>query len=302
MRILLTGGSGFLGSALARQLHAGGHTLSLLLRPRSSLARLGDAAAGMAIGRCASDGDILAFVAAQRPDVVLHTACCYGRQGETALQLLDANLRLGVLLLQALQAVHAGTAQRGLLVHAASALPPGANAYALSKAQFADWGRAGALAGGPRFLNLLLQHMYGPGDDAGKFSTQVLRACRSHQPVLALTAGTQRRDFIHVDDVVGAIDWLLQPAVQARLADADALDLGSGEAPTVRHFVETVHALTASRTRLDFGAIPYRPNEAMHCQADLTRLRSLGWTPRLGLREGLQQTLRAETPPCETLP
>lgn len=297
MRILVTGGSGFLGSALARRLQAAGHHVALLLRPGSSLARLGDAAALMAIGRCQGDADVHGFVLAQRPDVVLHAACCYGRAGETPLQLLDTNLRLGVQLLQALQAVQAGSGQRGLLVHMGTALPAGLNAYALSKAQFADWGRCLAQAGGPRFLNLLLQHMYGPGDDPGKLTTQVLRACRSHQPTLALTAGAQRRDFIHVDDVVDAIAWLLQPAVRAQLADADELPLGSGEAPTLRHFVETVHALTASRTHLDFGALPYRPNEAMHCQADIRRLRALGWAPRLGLRDGLLQTLYSETCP-----
>lgn len=297
MKILLTGGSGFLGSALARHLLAAGHAVALLLRPTSALQRLGHAAAGMAICRGSSDGEILAFVQAQQPDVVLHTACCYGRQGETALQLWDTNLRLGLLLQQGLQAVQAGTGRRGLLVHFGSALAPEVSVYALSKAQFAAWGSSLARAGGPRFLNLLLQHMYGPGDDPGKFSSQVLRACRSHQPTLALTAGAQRRDFIHVDDVVRACALLLQPQVQAQLGDADELELGSGEAPTLRSFVETVHRLTASRTTLQFGALPYRANEAMHCQADIGRLRALGWAPRLGLHDGLQHTLDNETPP-----
>jgi len=297
MKILLTGGSGYLGSALACHLLAAGHAIALLLRPSSSLARLGDAAAAMAISRSSGDAEISAFVAAHQPDVVLHTACCYGRAGEAPLQLLDTNVRLGLLLLQALQALQAGTGRRGLLVHIGSALAPDLNAYALSKVQFAAWGRAMAQAGGPRFLNLLLQHMYGPGDDAGKFSSQVLRACRSHQPTLALTAGEQRRDFIHVDDVVRACALLLQPQVQAQLSDADELELGSGEAPTLREFVETVHTLTASRTQLQFGALPYRANEAMHCQADIRRLRALGWAPRLGLREGLQHTLHDEALP-----
>jgi len=297
MKILLTGGSGFLGSALARHLRAAGHAVALLLRPASSLQRLGEAADGLAIGRCSSNAQIQAFMLAQAPDAVVHTACCYGRQGETLLQLLDTNLRLGVQLLQGLQAVQAATGRRGLLLNIGSCLAPEVSAYALSKAQLPAWGRSLALAGGPRFLNLLLQHMYGPGDDPAKFSSQVLRACRSHQPTLALTAGAQRRDFIHVDDVVQACALLLQPAVQAQLADADALDLGSGEAPTLRSFVETVHSLTRSRTVLQFGALPYRPHEAMHCQADTRRLRALGWAPRFDLRAGLQHTLDHETPP-----
>lgn len=319
MKVLITGGSGFLGSAAALHLQAAGHELALLLRPGSSVARLGQAASRMQLGRCSSDAEIAGFVRAVQPQAVLHTACSYGRQGETALQLLDTNLRFGMLLLQALNSPSDGPRH---FINIGSALSHHVSAYALSKAQFAQWGGLMARTGGPRFTNVLLQHMYGPGDDGNKFSSLVLRACRSHQPSLALTAGEQRRDFIHVDDVVSALALLLQmPAgrvdgavdagVDAELAAgvhvhaADHLhshqavteiELGSGQAPTVREFVETVHALTASRTRLLFGALPYRPGEAMHCQANISRLTGWGWAPRHTLRSGLQDTLKRDTP------
>ena len=326
MRVLITGGSGFLGSAAALHLLAAGHELALLLRPGSSLARLGPAASRIRLGRCSSDADIGNFVRAVQPQAVLHTACCYGRQGETALQLLDANLRFGMQVLLAQQALGALPGGCSHFINIGSALAQQVSAYALSKAQFAQWGGLTARTGGPRFTNVLLQHMYGPGDDGHKFSSLVLRACRSHQPSLALTAGEQRRDFIHVDDVVsalalllqmpagrvdGAVDGAVDAGVDAELAAgvhvhaADPLrrhqavaeiELGSGQAPTVREFVETVHALTASRTRLLFGALPYRPGEAMHCQANISRLTGWGWAPRHTLRSGLQDTLKRDTP------
>jgi nucleoside-diphosphate-sugar epimerase len=289
MRLLLTGGSGFLGSALARHLLDNGHEVALLLRESSSLARLGDDAKRMQIGRCTDDTAIAAFVQDARPEAVIHTACSYGRHGEAPLQLLNANLRFGLVLLQAQQALGG---ERGLFINTSSALDPGVSAYALSKAQFAQWGALLARTGGPRFVNVRLQHMYGPGDDASKFSTHVLHACRANQPSLALTAGEQRRDFIFIDDVVAAYALLLRE--RAQLADADEVELGSGVAPTIREFVETVHALTHSSTELKFGALPYRPNEAMHCQADIGRLRAMGWAPRHDLRSGLQETLKRE--------
>ncbi|MBS0448198.1 MAG: NAD(P)-dependent oxidoreductase [Proteobacteria bacterium] len=287
MRILLTGGSGFLGSALARHFDRAGHELVLLLRPRSSPARLANVRCRVA--RATSDADIAALVGEVRPDAVVHTACSYGRGGEGAVQIADANLRLGLTLLQALRAVEAPVT----FINTGTALAADVSAYALSKHQFVPWGRMLADAS-LRFVNLRLQHLYGPGDDRSKFTTQVLHACHAHEPRLALTAGEQARDFIHVDDAVSAYDTVLAHA--GELPAFDEIDVGSGRAPTIREFVEAVHALTASRTRLDFGALPYRPNEAMHCRADTARLEALGWRARWSLRDGLQHTIEQEFP------
>jgi nucleoside-diphosphate-sugar epimerase len=264
-----------------------------MMRPGSSLARWPQGLAGATLGRCDSDEDIGAFVALARPEAVVHTACAYGRAGETTLQLFDANLRFGLVLLEAL--AQTGSPQVPVsFLNTGTALDPTVSPYALSKQQFSSWGRA--FASQPKsalqFINVHLQHMYGPGDDASKFTAHVLRACQSHRPELALTAGEQQRDFIFIDDVVNAYATLLTH--RQKLAPCEDIDVGSGEAPSIRSFVETVHRITRSTTRLLFGAIPYRPNEAMHCQADITRLRELGWSPSFSLESGLKRTLEME--------
>ena len=68
----------------------------------------------------------------------------------------------------------------------------------------------------------------------------------------------------------------------------------SGVAPTVREFVETVHRLTSSRTKLNFGRLNYRPNEAMLCQANISHMKALGWQPRFDLHAGLKKTIELE--------
>jgi nucleoside-diphosphate-sugar epimerase len=238
-----------------------------------------------------NDADLLKAIRVARPHVVVHTACAYGRDGETPLQVLDANLRLGLMLLQASLA---GTKHLVTLMNAATVLDPTVSLYALSKQQFSEWGArlAKAHPAQLRFVDLRLQHMYGPGDAHSKFTTNVLHACQGNQPRLALTAGEQRRDFVHIDDVVTAFDTVLQHA--ASLGTVDCVDIGSGYAPSVREFVETVHRLAGSSTALDFGAVDYRPDEAMLCVANTSRLRAMGWSPQHDLVSGLRDTLRKE--------
>ena len=290
MKILLTGASGFLGSALALHWWHAGHQVALMLRPSSKLDRLRGLQASFDICRFATDDEVAAFVKQAQPEVVVHTACAYGRQGESSLQLFDANLRMGLVLMQALQ----NGGKPVTFINTGSALASEVSPYALSKNQFAQWGRVLATqnTGSFQFINIMLQHMYGPGDDASKFTTHVLRACQRNDPVLKLTAGEQARDFIYIDDVVSAYDTLLMQRHQ--LESVQDIELGFGVAPSIRQFVESVHRLTASRTELLFGAIPYRANEAMHCLANLERMTQLGWAPAFDLKAGLKRTIELE--------
>ena len=134
--------------------------------------------------------------------------------------------------------------------------------------------------------------MYGPGDDTSKFTSLVLHACHRNDPALKLTAGAQARDFIYIDDVVSAYDALFTQ--RHRLDSVEDIEVGSGVAPTIRQFVETAHRLTASRTELLFGAMPYRANEAMHCMANVARMTQLGWSPAFDLNAGLKKTIELE--------
>lgn len=294
MNILLTGGTGFLGSALVKHWSKSGHQLTLLVRPGFSPRRIEPLLPALQITECTSDSDITNLVQNTAPDVVVHTACAYGRLGETALQIFDANVRLGMLLLNGLLTETGG---RVGFINTCTVLDSLCSNYALSKNQFAQWGSAVANQNPARlkFVNIRLQHMFGPGDDLSKFTSHVLHACYSHQKQLALTEGDQRRDFIYIDDVVTAYDVVMHKLHEFSVSDQ--VDIGSGNAPSLRSFVEQVHALTRSRTELQFGAIPYRANEAMLCQADTKRLKNFGWQPAYSLEQGLQKTIDLEFNP-----
>jgi len=279
-----------MGSATALHLNDIGHHVALLLRPTSSLHRLRGRDTSFEVGRCSTDDEIDGLICRTQPDVVIHTACAYGRHGETPVQLIDANVRLGLVILQAVMSAEKPVT----FINTGTVLDANVSPYALTKHQLSQWGGflANQSSNQLRFINVRLQHMYGPGDDPSKFTTHVLNTCYRNETTLNLTAGDQQRDFIYIDDVASAYSTLLQQ--RDKLDKTLDIEVGTGMSPTIREFVQTVHRLTSSRTELRFGALPYRPNEPMHCQANIKLMKELGWQPKFDLEQGLKRTIELE--------
>jgi nucleoside-diphosphate-sugar epimerase len=289
LNILITGASGFLGSALARRLGASDHQVSLLIRKNTNLFRLRELSS-FKIGRCDSDTEISQFISDMSPDVVIHTACSYGRNGESTLQVIDSNIRFGALILTALNDLE----KKISFINTGTVLPRGVSLYAQTKIQFEEIGSfiANRLNRNIQFINIKLQHMYGPGDDISKFTSYVINACKNAVPSLPLTLGEQKRDFIYIDDVVEAYIKVFENL--SKLDKTHQIELGSGVAPRLRDFVETAHKLTYSKTKLLFGEIPYRENDEMCMVANITSLKNLGWIPKFDIEAGIKKTIEMD--------
>jgi CDP-paratose synthetase len=288
MNIVLTGATGYLGSHLASAFVADGHEVTILKRRNSSLRRL----MGLQDSLHSYDLDGLdlaePFQARGPIDVVVHTATCYGRAGESATEVSAANTAFPLRLLEAAISCDTDTfVNTDTFFNTNAILYPHLNAYALSKKHFADWGRQLSADGTIRFVNVRLEHLYGPGDDASKFATWIVKQCLDNVPEIQLTAGEQRRDFINIADAVSAYQTVL-PASGALASGFIEIGLGSGVPISVRDFVETAHRLSGSASQLRFGALPYRENEQMHSAADISGLAALGWHCRTGLEEGIR--------------
>lgn len=223
-----------------------------------------------------------------RIDAIIHTATCYGRNHETVNEIFAANTEWPLRLLDAVN--HAGVTT---FINTDTVLDKYLNIYALSKNQFMQWGKFFSKQEQIRFINIRLEHFYGPGDDPTKFSTYVINSCLGNIPELHLTNGEQKRDFIHIDDVVAAYLVLLEKTAEFEQPFIE-LGVGSGQSVSIREFVETVHRLTDARTRLNFGALPYREGEVMFSEADTSALQTLGWRCRYNLVAGLKQVIEQE--------
>ena len=139
---------------------------------------------------------------------------------------------------------------------------------------------------GLRFAWLRLFSAYGAMDDRSWLIPHViLTLLRGERPSLILDE--QRCDYLYVEDAVEAI-WraAITPGAQG------IFNLGSGEAYTIRSIAERIRDLIDPSLPLGFGEVPYRPDQIMHLQADITKLKkATSWKPRTSIDDGLRQTV-----------
>lgn len=126
--------------------------------------------------------------------------------------------------------------------------------------------------------------LYGPREDERRLVAGVARALAAGERA-ATSAGLQRRDFLHVDDVAAAFVAILRSDV------GGAINVASGEAVTVRSIAERLARASGLPELLDVGALPDRPGDAAVIVADVARLRDeVRFEPRFDLEQGLAAT------------
>lgn len=285
-RILLTGGTGFLGSHLLTALRANNYEVLATTRGNipSSPNRIVEKGT-----QWLSSKDAARTIEKYKPFAIIHLATDYGTLSplhETLisneawpLQLLEAGIRAGTQIFLNTDTFFAKS----------NFTYPHMRPYTLSKSGFLSWGRYAVTGTSTRFITLRLEHVYGENDNQDKFVPMLLRKLNAGLDI-ETTEGTQRRDFIHAADVVNAYITVLEQYTLL-LPAVDEIEVGSGQSVTLRSFMELAKALSRSSSKLRFGSIPMRPHEIMESSADISILTKLGWMPQLSLEAGLLRCL-----------
>jgi GDP-L-fucose synthase len=139
------------------------------------------------------------------------------------------------------------------------------------------------------FISAMPTNLYGPGDNYDLNSSHVLPALlrKAHEAKISGAGaiqiwgtGTPRREFMHVDDLSDALVFLLK-----HYSAEDHVNAGSGEEVSIADLARAVCAATGFEGALQFDAS--KPDGAPRKLMDSTRLRAMGWRPRISLKEGL---------------
>lgn len=306
--VYVAGHRGMVGSAIVRHLLRTGHPAEgIVCRTRAEL-DLTDQAATRA------------FFEAVRPDQVYLAAAHVGgilannaypadfiyKNLMIEANVIDAAFHSGVRKLLFLgssciypRAVPQPMAEDALLT---GALEPTNEPYAIAKIAgiklCESYNRQYGETHGIDYRSVMPTNLYGPGDNYHPENSHVIPALirrfheareRGASDVVVWGSGAPLREFLYVDDMAAACVHVMGLAPMTHRANTQPMlshiNVGSGVEVSIRELAETVAEITGfvGRVRFDTSLPDGAPRKLM----DSSRLRGLGWTAKVGLREGL---------------
>ncbi len=296
-RICVAGSRGMVGSAIVRKLEAGGH--EQILELHRGRADLTNAAA------------VERYFSENRPEYVFLAAARVG--GVLANDRFSGEFIRDNLLIQTLviDAAHRHGAKKLLFLGSSciyprcavqpmtetclltGALEPTNEAYAVAKIAGITMLQSYTKQFGFNGISLMPTNLYGPGDNFDLETSHVLPAMirKFHEAHLAGApevvlwgTGTPKREFLHVDDLADASVFLMQ-----NYDAPDIINVGTGEDLSIADLAALISEAVGYTGRIVYDSS--KPDGTPRKWLDTTRLTELGWRPRVGLREGILDTL-----------
>lgn len=297
MRVVVTGANGFLGAAIAARFVFGGAHVAAVVRPRANLWRLTEIADRVQLLKASGFGEdsLQAALHSFRPDALVHAAWHgVGSDARNDPLQIDANIFPSCRLLH--MAAESGCrafvgigsqAEYGLVNarcdESMSTKPT--TLYGAAKLATCHLCERLADQSSMRFAWLRMFSTYGPRDNPGWLIPYVIRELLSGRRP-SLTACDQKWDYLYVDDAADAVR-----AVTENPCATGVFNVGSGRAAPLRATVELVRDMIDPTLSMGFGEKRYRDDQVMHLEADISRLRVLGWQPHTELSKGLALTV-----------
>lgn len=289
---LLTGATGFIGTALTRRLLADGWQVHVLLRPGSNTDALPAHAGLHAHMHDGSAAGLRAIVVAARPDLVFHLASLFLAQHgpDDVDRLIESNVLFSTQLAEAMaqagvqRLLNTGTSWQ----HYQDGDYDPVCLYAATKQAFEAILRYYTTCTPLRVLTLKLFDTYGPGDPRPKLMHLLQKTARSGAH-LAMSPGEQLIDIVYIDDVVDAFVAGAERLLAGVDAPMEEFGVSSGHPLPLRELAAIFSRVSGLPLDIEWGGRPYRPREVMQ---PWTRYRALpGWQPRVKLEEGLARLL-----------
>ena len=294
-RAYVAGHRGMVGSAIARRLAS--ERCEIVTAPRAAL-DLRDQAA------------VRAWMHERRPQVVFLAAARVG--GILANDSLPADFLYDNLMIEAniIEAAYREGVEKLLFLGSSCIYPrlapqpiaedalltgplePTNEYYAVAKIAGIKLCQAYRRQHGSDFISAMPTNLYGPGDNFDLRSSHVMPALirkaheakqRGDDHITLWGTGSPRREFLHVDDCADACVFLMK-----NYSDAQHVNVGSGSDLTILELARLICRIVGfdGELRLDSGKPDGTPRKLM--SAD--RLRAMGWSPRIGLEEGIGAT------------
>jgi UDP-glucose 4-epimerase len=298
-RVAVTGATGFLGGHVVRQLKEANAEV-IAVNDRHRTVSRHSANCDVETVWFDEPAELAPAVQSTLPDYVihLHAAITTARDQAALEQTVETNLLPSIALMMACiemklkRLILMGSGEEFGLVTGrfddhSNANPP--SPYGASKAAVTCYAKMFSNVFQLPVVVLRPSVIYGPCQAPRMLIPQVMHSLFAGKEI-AVTAGMQTRDFIHVDDVArGIVSALTVSGIDGR-----SWNLGSGEVVTVKHCLSRIEAITGCSGLVRYGAIPYKKGETFAYEPLVEETyAAFGWRPSISLDDGLASTWTA---------
>lgn len=299
-KVLITGGTGFIGANFAHFFVLHGDEVHLLVRRESNFWRIKTLQEKIHL----HEGDLFDAVALKtrideiRPDVVLHFATygAYPGREKDERKMIETNIEGTMNLIHACRNsavqcfINTGSSseygEKAFPMREGDLLEPN-NAYGVTKAAATLYAQYAAAEWKIPLVTMRLFSVYGPFEDRGRLIPNVMRACISKSP-LELISPSIVRDFIFIDDVR---DAYLKAIECIQSIKGSIFNIGSGEEHSIREVVLAMEKSAHTKIEARYGTMEAKQIEPKRWVADISKAKKLlGWEPRFSLERGLGGT------------
>ncbi len=299
-KILVTGGTGFLGGAVLDELILRGAQPFAAARkpPPEFLEKYRDKIVPIAIDLLDQPG-LRQVLKTLQPDKIVHLAGVSGRKTNGNDSLEKINFEAAARLLEL---AHETRVERIIIIGTADEygfqtaplserLPTEpVSDYAVSKNKAVKY--ALALHEKYRLPVVILRPftVYGSGQPPSMFVSQAVE-CAVKNVVFEMSKGIQKRDLVFVTDFADA----MMRALKTENIEGEIFNVGSGEAIALRDLAEKIWNLAgADLDRLKIGARQTNRNELHDTRADISKIKkTMGWKPEISIDEGLKNVIES---------
>ena len=169
-------------------------------------------------------------------------------------------------------------------------LEPTNDAYAIAKIAGIKLCQAYRKQYGFNAISLMPTNLYGPNDNFDLESSHVLPAFirKFHEGKDKVTVwgdGTAMREFLHVDDLAEACFTCMKD-----YDSGDIINVGTGVDVTIKELAETISDVVGFSGKIEWDTT--KPNGTPRKLLNVDKVKSLGWEPKISLRDGIESTYR----------
>jgi nucleoside-diphosphate-sugar epimerase len=130
-------------------------------------------------------------------------------------------------------------------------------------------------------------NVFGPYQSTKAIIPEIILKCLRNETIKS-TEGKQTREFNYVNDIIDG--FIL--AAKNKGAIGKVINLGNGGEIRIRDLIQTIAKMTNSKSELKIGSLPYRPTEIWRmCASNKLAESVLGWKPKTSFEEGLSKTI-----------